>query len=383
MNGAALDPIPDYSGGSLINLMADLEKRLTGDALSATLHAPLEQQIPRADTYVMVMIDGLGAPQLDHPAAEPLAHAQRATIDAPFPTTTTVGLASVATALPPSQHGVIGHFLLLHNHPRPVNGLRWVDTAGKAVPSYAPGILPAPNLWERLRAAGVEPITVQPAGFQGTPLTGALYRGCRFEGVTTTRDWARAVLDLAQVPGRLIFAYYPAVDIAAHMHGLRSPEYTNAIADVSNAWQRMADRLPGHACMIGTADHGVVPVPESGKHFLHGYQTRGLTLFGDPRALYVKGPRSLIDELGTRLAAEWRPRSALRRLWGPEPAPGSPRLAGSILKPDGAWIAHEGRVLLPGHMDRRLVGYHGGLDPREMKIPLLVTHSQSFRVSTR
>ena len=372
VTGTALSLIPDYSGGSLSNLMAELEVRLAGTSLNPGLYEPLADQIPQAATYVLVLIDGLGARQLDHPAAGPLAFSQRATIDAPFPTTTTVSLATVATALPPSQHGLIGHFLLLHGHPRPVNGLRWVDTAGQAVPSYAPGVLPAPNLWERLGRAGVESITVQPAGFEGTPLTRALYRGCRFEAVTTTREWFRATLDLAMVPGRLVFAYHPAVDIAAHMHGPQSPEYARALADVANAWERMADRLPGHATMIGTADHGVVPIPKSGKHLLHSYQTRGLTLFGDPRSLYVKGPRSLIEELGTHLPGEWHPHSVLRKLWGPEPTHGNRRTALPVLQPDGAWLAHEGMALLPGHMDRRLVGYHGGLDPRELEIPLLV-----------
>lgn len=375
MTGTALSPIPDYSGGSLSNLMAELEQRLTGTSVSSPLSPNIGELIPQAATYLLVLIDGLGAFQLDHPAAGPLAHAHRATIDAPFPTTTTVSLATVATALPPIRHGLIGHFLLLHGHPRPVNGLRWVDTTGTAVPSYAPGVLPAPNLWERLGAAGVESITVQPAGFEGTPLTRALYRGCRFEPATTTRDWVQAALDLALVPGRLIFAYHPAVDVAAHMHGPRSPEYANALRDVANAWHRMADRLPHHVSMIGTADHGVVPIPQSGKYLLHGDHTRGLTLFGDPRSLYVRGPRSIIEDVGSNLPADWRPQSALRRLWGPEQSPDGPRATAPTLAPDGAWLAHEGHVLLPGHMDRRLVGYHGGLDPRELKIPLLVAPS--------
>lgn len=372
MTGPSSNLIPDYSGGSLNNLMAELEQRLTGTCSAPPLHPVVAERIPEAATYLLVLIDGLGARQLDHPAAGPLALANRATIHAPFPTTTTVSLASVSTGLPPARHGLIGHFVLLDGHPAPVNALRWVDTSGRALHSYAPALLPAPNLWERLAEAGVESITVQPAGFEGTPLTRALYRGCRFEGVATTDEWARAALDMAKVPGRLIFAYYPAVDIAAHMHGLHSRNYAAALNDVAIAWERMAIRLPDHVAMIGTADHGVVPVADSAKHLLPGWRSRGLTLFGDPRALYVKGPRRIIDDLGSGIPADWYPRSALSGLWGPEPAPGMAGRATVIVKPDGAFLAHEGHVLLPGHMDRRLAGYHGGLDPREVDIPLLV-----------
>ena len=374
--------IPDYSGGSLSNLVAELEWRLTGSALSPRLHPHIATEIPEAATYVFVLIDGLGAHQLDHPAARPLAGAQRATIDAPFPTTTNVSLASVATGLPPGRHGLIGHFVLLSGHPHPVNGLRWVDTTGRAVTSRVPGLLPSPNLWERLRMAGVEPITIQPVGFAGTPLTKALYRGCRFEGVTSTAELVRATVDLARLPGRLIFAYYNMVDVTAHMQGLSSRAYGDALADISNAWERITARLPPGVAMIGTADHGVVPVAESGKHRLHSRETPGLTLFGDPRSLYVKGPPERIDELASRLPATWYPRDALERLWGAgvEPAAGGGR--SRVLKPDGALVADRGRVLIPGHMDKRLVGYHGGLDPGEMLIPVLVEGSGAGRAST-
>ncbi len=367
---------PDYSGGSLNNLVAELEWRLTGSAPAPRLHARLAEQIPEAATYVLFLIDGLGVHQLGHPAAVSLAAAHRGTIDAPFPTTTTVSLATVATGLPPSQHGWIGHFVLLPGHPRPINSLRWVDSTGRAVPSYAPRLLPGPNLWERLAMAGTEPITIQPATYADTPLTKALYRGCRFEGVVNTGDLVRATVDLAREPGRLIFTYYPAVDIAAHMRGSASPEYAAALADVAGAWDRIAARLPAHAAMVGTADHGVVAIAESGKHRLYGRDTPGLTLFGDPRSLYVKGDGEWIEELGAGLPATWYPRESLEALWG---SAGSPSTAGRpapLIKPDGAFLAHEGHVLLPGHMDRRLVGYHGGLDSREVEIPVLVVPPQ-------
>ena len=365
-------PVPDYSGGALNNLVAELEWRLTGTAPSPRLHAAVADRIPAAATYVLFLIDGLGARQLDHPAAAPLASSHLATIHAPFPTTTTVSLACVATGLPPARHGLIGHFVLLTGHPHPVNGLRWIDTTGRSVPSYAPGILPAPNLWERLGMAGAEAITVQSVAFEGTPLTKALYRGCRFEGVTGTDELVRAAVELARVPGRLVFVYHNLVDVAAHMHGPSSRAYANAMADASLAWERIAARLPTHVAMVGTADHGVVQIRQSGKLRLQSRETPGLTLFGDPRSLYVRGPRERIEELGARLPAVWYPREALERLWGAEVDPTTEVQPTPVRKPDGAFLAHRGRVLLPGHMDKRLVGYHGGLDPGEVEIPVML-----------
>lgn len=367
------DPsVPDYAGGSLINLVAELEWRLTGSAPAPRLHATVADSIPAAATYILFLIDGLGAHQLDHPAARPLAASHRSTIHAPFPTTTTVSLACVATGLPPARHGFIGHFVLLSGHPLPVNGLRWIDTTGRGVPSFAPRLLPAPNLWERLCSAGTEAITVQSADFAGSALTKALYRGCRFEGVAGTDEMVRATVELARIPGRLVFVYHHLVDVAAHMQGPSSRAYANALADASGAWDRIAARLPTHVAMVGTADHGVVPIPESGKLRLRSQETPGLTMFGDPRSLYVSGPRERIRELSTRLPAVWHPRETLERLWGADDDRGEVVQPTPVRRPSGAFLADRGRVLLPGHMDKRLVGYHGGLDPAEVDIPVLV-----------
>ena len=97
--------IPDYEGGSLPNVVAELEERLTSRRVAPPLHPDLAALIPVADTYVVVLFDGLGDAQLDHPAATSLNAARVAAIDAPFPTTTTVSMATVATAALGPQGG--------------------------------------------------------------------------------------------------------------------------------------------------------------------------------------------------------------------------------------------------------------------------------------
>jgi len=363
--------IPDYSGGSLPNLVAELEWRLTGSAPFDRLHPHLSDRIPDAASYVLMMIDGLGDHQLGHPRAWSLAAARQGTLDAPFPTTTTVSLATVASGLPPSRHGVIGHFMLLEGHPHPVNVLRWVDSTGRPVPVRR-HIIPSPNLWERLAAAGVEPITVQPRGYSDTPLTRVLYRGCRFEGVDSMSDFVQAVLDLARIPGRLVFAYFPEVDISAHVHGFGSEAYADALSQAAEAWERLSALLPPRVGMVGTADHGLVTIEKAGKHRIRRRHHPDLVLYGDPRSLYVRGPADRVEALGAEIPATWYPARRIESWWGPPGDPAEDAARGT--RPDGAFLADSGRVLLPGHMDRRMVGYHGGLDPDEVEIPVLVTN---------
>jgi hypothetical protein len=58
---------PDYSGGGLINLVAELERRLTGKAVSPGLQPELAAAVPDAAGYLLVLCDGLGDGQLAHP----------------------------------------------------------------------------------------------------------------------------------------------------------------------------------------------------------------------------------------------------------------------------------------------------------------------------
>jgi hypothetical protein len=358
--------VPDYAGGSLVNLVAELEARLGGTPASPTLHAHLAGRVPDAASYVLVVFDGLGDGQLAHPAAAPLAHRRVEGLDAPFPATTTVSLASVASGLVPARHGLLGYQLWLPEVAKVVNTIKWTTLWGDTVDIDTSPFLPAANLWERLTAAGAEPITVQPAGFAGTALTKALYRGCRFEGVAAVDEWVDAVVHLAATPGRLILAYLPQVDYAAHTHGQDSAQYMEALSTVVLAWERMARRLPAGTVAIGTADHGHIDFPENRRVRIPLDAHEGRIFYGDGRAMLMRGPNGA--ELAAAVGATWVPLAAAGPWWGPGP----PHPAFADRAPDGVLLADDDTILLHRFSDTRLVGNHGAMAPAERRIPLLV-----------
>ena len=357
--------VPDYSGRSLPNLVAELETRLTGSAVFAPLHTDLAGDIPEASTYVLVVFDGLGDQQLSHPAAQPLMDARVAAIDAPFPTTTTVSLATIATGLPPSQHGLLGYQSWFPEVDTVVNTIKWTTLWGNAVDYDTSKLLPSPNLWERLRSASCEAITVQPSGFEGSPLTKALYRECRFEGITTYSQWAEATAQLAAEPGRLVVAYLPNVDFAAHVHGQRSDEYAEALRTVAWAWEQLALRLPPDAVAVGTADHGHIDFPKVRQTRISKPDHQGRVFYGDGRAMLVRGDG---EPLASRLPATWAPLAEMAHWWGPGPR----HPAFNERAPDGVLVANDDYLLLHRRSDDRMVGNHGALTDAERRIPLLV-----------
>ena len=348
----------------LVNLVAELEDRLTGSSGHEGLPMELGNAFPEADTYVLVVFDGLGVAQLSHPKAASLLEANHGTLDAPFPTTTSVSLATVATGMTPAEHGLVAHLSWLEDEGRVVNTLKWVDLAGHPVQYDYSSYLPRPNLWERLRAAGIEPITVQPVSFTGSPLSRLLYRGARFEGAWDESDLVDATLTLAREPRRLILTYFWQVDFAGHVFGLDSPEFADAINQATHLWDRLAASLPPGAALVGTADHGLIEYGAQDKVLVREERFGSLRFAGDTRGVHVWGDQKLIEDFADVAGGE---------LIDPAVVYGS-KLSNAARSRIGQALvlAPPGKVILPPGFDKRLRAYHGGLDPAEVEVPLLI-----------
>ena len=353
---------PSYDGSGLVNLIAEIEHRMTGSAIFGGLSD--RSLVPEADTYVVVLFDGLGVAQLDHADAAIFRSTMAAKLDAPFPTTTSVSLSTVATGVAPSQHGQVGHLTWYPDLGLVVNTLKWVTVTGEPVGYDYSSLLPRPNLWERLRDAGVEPITVQPGDFAASPLTRAMYRGARFEGAWDPTDLADATVTLASVSGRFIFTYVPFVDVAGHVSGLGSEEYAAAMKAATLVWDSIVSRLPPGAAVLGTADHGLLEVSEDDKILIRDPRFDSLRFAGDTRGVHLWGDPGLIADLATSVDGVLVDSDS----WlGPDPTGKTRSHLG-----DRLLIAPPGKAIIPRGFDKRLRCYHGGLMPEELEIPLLV-----------
>jgi len=357
--------IPRYDGFSLVNLVGELEHRLTGSSASPRLDHTLRSTVPRADSYILTLIDGLGAAQLAHPAAAPLAADHRATIDAPFPTQTSVVTSTLATGLPPSQHGLIAYLLKLPGAGI-VNTLYWYPIGANEPLDHDPAaFLPSPNTAERLADAGCEVVVIEPSAFVDTSIDRVLYRGARVRGVADEQAGAAAALEEAAVGGRLVVVYLPHVDASAHLAGQQSDLYASALETVATTWTAMADGLPPGAALLGTADHGHVDiVPE---HQVMVGPTPDVAIGGDTRVLHLHGHKDAVDALVQDLPGTLVARTAVGPIWGPGPY--HPLFEERA--PDFLFFADDGSAFLFEGDDLPMVGHHGGLTDAEVEIPLL------------
>lgn len=357
--------LPFVPGRCLVDLVNELERRLTGETPGRGLVPELSASIEDADSYILTVFDGLGHHQLDHPSGRSLQLAEVGVLSAPFPTTTTVSMSTIATGVHPATHGVIGHLMWLPELHTVVNVLKWVTLQGTHMQYRTSEFLPSPNLWERLRQAGIEPITVQPADFVDSPLTRALYRGCRFEGVYSVEEAVEASVTLARRPQRLVFTYFPQLDYAAHVWGQQSPEYSSAMQVIDTAWSQLAVRAP--VPIVGTADHGHIDYGADDKVLIRDPVFNDLTFYGDPRSMYVRGDRALIQHLAETVEVDPYWTHGPDGFW-----PGDRHVELTSRIPDAVLLAPDRRLFLPRGFDKRLTGYHGGLAAEEVDIPFLV-----------
>ena len=361
------NPVPSYEGANLANLAAELEIRLAGRSPSRGLRPELAELIPHTRNYLLVIIDGLGDLQLSHPAAATLRRHRRAALIAPFPTTTSVGLSAVATAMAPMQHGVIGYTQWMPTLRTVVDMLEWVDfTTGQPVDLDPAGFHPTPNLPERLNAAGVRTVIFKPTELLDTPVSNMVCRGAERHGYSSPFD-IRPPAVSGDGDRTLTVVYTAPVDTAAHAYGQRSQAYSTALSDTGQVWEHLRRSFRSDTTLIGSADHGHCDIPPEGKIYLDEDLTGGMTWWGDGRVLMFSGPLEPVHRIARQTNARFVSADQLRRwLGGGPPHPALTEL------PTAALLAPPETVIFPQHLPSPYVGHHGGITPQELLIPLLV-----------
>jgi hypothetical protein len=291
-----------------------------------------------------------------------------------FPSTTPTSLASLATGVTPGEHGILGFTVKLPDSDRVLNHIFWRDDPPAAQWQ------PVPTWFERLHWAGVGASAVLPAAFLGSGLTEAAYRGARFVAATDGDDYAQLVInELRAAPG-LVYAYTAALDTAAHLFGVASPEWHAAGAYVDALLTRLVEALPPDAALLITADHGGLNVPQDRRIDLDGDArlSAGVRVVaGDPRVRYLHTePGAASDVIAAwgelldgRADVRSRDDAVAAGLFGSVLPGHLPRIGDVVVSCLG-----DTSVLASAHEPpevAQLIGLHGASDPVEMAIPLI------------
>jgi hypothetical protein len=331
---------------------------------------------------VVVLVDGMGwhlLPELaaDAPLLASVLAGDSGRLDelaCTFPSTTPTSLASLATGVAPGEHGILGFTVKLPGIDRVLNHIGW-----RGDPP-ARRWQPVPTWFERLHCAGVGARAVLPAAFLGSGLTEAVYRGAQILAATDDDDYAQLVVDQLRAEPGLVYAYTAALDTAAHLSGVGSPEWHAAAAYVDALLSRLVEALPPGTALLVTADHGGLNVPESQRIDLDADSrlSAGVRVVaGDPRVRYLHTEPGASPDviaawselLNGRVEARSRDDAVAAGLFGNVLPEHLPRIGDVVVSCLG-----DTAVLASTHEPpevAQLIGLHGAATPAEMAIPLI------------
>lgn len=339
---------------------------------------PLELVLPDAPSYVVFLVDGLGAQLLERyahaaPFLSALADGQ-ATGTAGVPSTTVTSLTSLGTALTPGTHGLVGFTSRVPGTDRLLNALFW----DKRVDPLE--WQPHPTAFARLAAAGVGVTAVNKREFKGSGLTAAAHRGAAYVGADRVGERIAAAVAAAKARPSLVYVYDGDLDWTGHRYGVSSSHWLQQLAMVDAEAEQLAESLPAGTRLVVVADHGMVDSPAASRVDVdeHTELRDGVVLLGGEarfRHLYCRGggvgdvAATWRGFLGDRAEVLTRDEAVGRGWFGPA-------LPGMLPRIGDVVVASRGDHAIFSSADfgyeTTLIGLHGSLSPAEMLIPVLV-----------
>lgn len=361
-------PSESPTARSIVGVAGDLSASLRGESPS----------LPRADSVVLVLIDGLGAITLrahaGHARALTAGMGKKDVAHSVFPSTTAAALTSLLTGVWPGEHGLVGYRVLDRARDVLVNQLSGWESDGIDPMSWQA----APTIFESAAAEGRPAFAVGVAAYAGSGFSRATLRGAEFVSAPTASERVSTAYGLAERhPGAIVYCYLPEVDKAGHKHGVDSHAWVAALEDIDAA---LSQRVPPGVGVLVTADHGMVDVPAARQIVLdEGHVKDVRHIGGEPRMLHVYlEPDADADSVIGRwrqdlegLADVASRAEAIRAgLFGPRVSvPAAERIGDLIVVPRGNRAVYDGTAA--DQRSRGMVGQHGGLTPEERQVPWL------------
>ena len=380
--------VPDYRGGSIVNLVVSIVRALEGEE---RLYPPLRALPPARLTsrnIVLLVIDGLGHEWLlAHRPEGLLARHVSDRITSVFPSTTATAVTTFLTGTAPQQHGVTGWFMYFQEIGSVLAALPYRPRHGSPSPTVpAHRLLEHLSVFDRVKACShvIAPNRIVHSDFN------TVYNGrAQSHAFKSLDQLLETIVQLVRTGGdrRYIYGYWPKLDRLAHEHGIESREARAHLAELDAAFGAFLEAIVGTSTtVIVTGDHGFIDARADQMIDLDMHptlaRTLSLPLCGEGRAAYcyVHADRraQFIEYVAAHLgeSVDLTESSALIRAGYFGLGSSHPRLRDRIgdftLLPKGRAVI---RDWLPGEPRYVHVGVHGGMSAQEMYVPLIVAEA--------
>ncbi|HJS77838.1 MAG TPA: alkaline phosphatase family protein [Burkholderiales bacterium] len=373
---------PDYSGGSLVNLIASIVAARGGAPLHPALANLPASELGDARNIVLLIVDGLGDNYLvRRGAGSELARRRRGSLTSVFPSTTASAITTSYTGRTPLEHGLTGWFTYF-GEAGCVSAALPFRSRGDYLPLARRGVTPeqiyiSNSVFEQLP---VQSVVVTCKDIIDSEYNIRHCRGAQRIAYETLDELVTAIEAAVKSTDarKFVYAYSPVYDMVSHRYGAESAEAFEQFSRIDAAFGEMVARLAGtESLIIATADHGFIDVaPEESLELPSSLASQlRFPLCGERRVAYchVHDP-----DLFIRHAKEWlgeradvlRSKALLDQGWFGPGAP-HPRFAERI---GDVALVMRGRYAVkdwtPGESRHLHIGNHGGTSEDEMLIPL-------------
>lgn len=377
--------LPDYRGGSIVNLMASISEACGGaktpyKALDALPAFDLE----RARNIILIVIDGLGYNFLMRHTGSRLREHVRARITSLFPSTTATAITAFLTGVAAQQHGLTGWFTWFKETGSVIAPLPFRSRYGGR-PLNESGIEPAklftaPPLFDTFQAPA---IVISPKNIVHSPFNVRHSGRAQRIGYDGSRQFFREIEAAAKAhPKRkFIYAYYPELDSLAHIHGIATHQVADLFSKLDSLFGAFLGAMSGsESAIVVCADHGFIDIEHTIEMEKHPALARMLMLplCGERRVAYCYVRRGCEEEfkayVNDHLSEYFEVRessSLIDEGWFglDTPHPALYERAG-----DFALIAKRHYAIkdwVHGESRHHHIGAHGGVSEDEMFVPLV------------
>jgi hypothetical protein len=377
--------LPDYHGGSIVNLMATIARACgTGETLYPPLAALADCDLQRARNIILIVIDGLGYNYLMQHGSRLREHV-KARLTSLFPSTTATAITAFMTGVPAQQHGLTGWFT-------------WFKETGSVI---APLPFTARHNGRPLNESGIHPaalfptsplydsfkvptVVISPKNIVGSPFNVRHCGRARRIGYDGSRQLFREIEAAAKANRNrnFIYAYYPELDSLAHVHGIASWQVADLFAKLDSLFGELLSAVSGsESAILVCADHGFVDIEHTIELEKHPAlaQTLILPLCGERRIAYCYVRRECETRFKTYVLEHLSQYAELResRALIDEGWFGLGTAHPNLCERIGDYtLVMKGRYAIKdwvlGERRHHHVGAHGGVSEDEMFVPLVV-----------
>ncbi|HLD59019.1 MAG TPA: alkaline phosphatase family protein [archaeon] len=381
--------LPDYHGGSIVNLMSSIAHALGGKHAYAELRVLPAKEIKKSKKVVLLAIDGMGYEFLRKNCKETVFEGLlKEKITSIFPSTTAAAITAFLSGVPAQQHALTGWFVFLKEIGIVSKVLPFEPRIGKTKLSEfgvkAEDVLDFTPFSKTIKA---ESVFVSPKKFKESEFnrfTNGSAKSIFYSSMGEMFKKLGKEVRKKSVKKKFIYAYWGNLDHLCHLHGTKSKKTIAHFKKIALETKKFLDSMRGtDSTIIITADHGLI----DGKTiWLEKYpelqETLVLPLCGDARIKYAyvkqEKRREFEKIVRTRLSEYcqlFKSSELVKKNYF------------GLFKPHKKLFDRIGdytlitkknfalRDVLPGEPRKNHIGNHAGLSKEEMFVPLIVVQN--------